>query len=426
MEEFEIFSQFLMAGNNTDSLFVRLGCDQDIGLRQIQPVNMEIVEMFSTVSPAVAFEFVDGNGDFVNHIKPSPSTTFFLDIGKDVINSTRIELKLSKTVMLNKRAGAAEQIAFKMFFAHKTWSEMTNIRYNRAWVGKKHSEVVDDILTTAGVTMTDISVTTSGEPVTIQPYWDNITMLSNIQSAARTANGGHTEFGMRINGEFIFKSTGDMIVEQRVDAIAGRLPIIRMEGQIPDETQRESEYKNNYGAPTYFAHFTGTERYMDAVRNGGGGVKAMCYDSINDTLVIRDIKYSETRTIQLSDWAAIQSIHENSGTLVNGGREYKVFDEAVNSVVDVVDSMNSFEVSIEGSPDLHIGSMVEMIIPTPITVDSIVPSNLLYSGFYLISGVQHKITFKTSRMNTTIFLMREGFDSKDLVGYIKSITGKFV
>lgn len=426
MKTFEIFSQLIWVGSSTESIFVRLSCNQDIGLKSITAESMEIVESFSIASPAVSFEFTDGNGDFVNHIKPNPSTTFYLDIGRSIIDTTRISLKCVKLVMLNKKAGSAEQIAFKMFFAHESWDTMTSIRRNRGWANTKHTDIVREIVADAGYDLTDIADGSSREEYTIQPYWDNIKMIRYLQMSNRSPNGGHTEFGMRLNGEFVFKTTGDMIVEQRTAALNRELPIIRLEGQIDDEATRKTAYDNNYGVPTYFAHFSASERYMDAVRNGGGGYKAMQYDSINDVLKVRDVKYSTSQTLQLSDWAAVQNVHETSNIMWYGGRDASVFDDALNDVVDIVDSMNTFEISMDGAVDLHIGRMIELIIPVPINIGSLIPSNLLYSGFYLVSGVQHKIRFSSGRVGTQVFLMREGFDTKNLDGYIKSLKGKFV
>lgn len=426
MVEHEIFSHVIMNNGETDSLYVALRCDQDIGIRSIKPISLEIHENFSATSPQVILEFVDGYGDFVNHLKPSPLTRFYLDVGKNALTLSRLEMRCVSTTLSNTKAGSTEQVSFRMAFAFHEWDKLISVRYNRGWNNVRHSDVVSDIIRDIGFPSVDISPTTSVDESVVQPYWDNTTMLSYLRSISSTSNGGHVEFGTTTTGEFFFKSIGDMIEEQRLDAINGKLPVIRMEGQITDEVSRAEEYQKNFGYPSYFMSLSGTERYSDAVSHGGGGFISGHYDFDTDTYRTGDVRYSETNNLQMSDWASIQKGDETSRVMHYGGRYPNTPGVVRNRVVDIVDSTNTVSISTEGSFDIHIGKMVELIIPVPPNAESIVPNSLMYSGFYLVSGVMHKIVFKKSTFNTLITLMREGFDGKDMKGYVVSRRGKFV
>lgn len=425
MADFEIFSHYTENSSDYDSLYVRLSSEIETPIAGIQLIRMELAEVFSAGSPVMTLEFTDLNGDFVNHYKPNPSTKYFLDIGRSLLKSTRAELRCSKVVMLNQRAGSAEQIAFKMFFIHHGWNELINIRRSRGWNDKKTSEIVKEIADECGFTSVDVKETTTAHEFFIQPYWSNLQTIRHLRKKARTEAGGYVEFGVKLTGDFFFKSVGDMIEENKQKAKSKKLTTFKMQGQFLEDYEREPAYEENNDAPTYFAHFTGEENYVDSVVNGAGGVKSMYFDTYSGKYMENVITFSKTETPQMSDWSSVQSSDESSELRMYGGRDSDILVEAENRVVDSVDSVARLEIVMEGTPAVHITEMVEVIIPMP-NINSILPQSIMYSGFYLVCGVRHVINFRTSTMNTTISLMREGFDGKELDGYAKSKVGKFI
>jgi len=426
MAEVAIFTEFVNSRSETDSLFVSMSTETELSVLNVKAIRLEIAEVFSSGSPIVSFEFIDGNGDFVNHLKPNPSTKYYLDIGRSALEATRIELRCSKIVMVNGKTGSAEQVSFKMFFVHHGWNNLINKRVSRGWKDKKTSEIVTEILEECEYK--EIEVSESVEPLEtfIQPYWSNLQTIRYLRKKTDTENGGHVEFGCTIDGKFFFKSVGDLIEEQKEAAKSRDIPIFKMEGQISEEVDRLEAYKKNKNTPTYLAHFTGEESYLEAILAGAGGVTAMYYDSEEGQFIREPIKYSDIETVQLSDWTSVQEEHELATLPQRGGREQDIILESKNKVTDIINSMSRLEIISEGCPNLHIGTMVEVIIPTPVSIMSIQPQNILYSGFYLVSGVKHVITFKNSTLTSAVSLMREGFDGKDLEGYVKSTKGKFL
>lgn len=425
MAEAEIFSHYVDNHNEYESLYVRLSSEVESPIAGLQLIRMELAESFSAGSPFMSLEFTDLNGDFVNHYKPNPATKYFLDIGRGLLNSTRVELRCSKVVMLNKRPGSSEHIAFKMFFIHHGWNELINIRRSRGWYDKKHSEIVEEIARECFFNKVDVSETSTRTEFYIQPYWSNLQTIKHLRQKSRTENGGHIEFGVKLNGDFFFKSVGDMIAEQKEKAKSKKLTTFKMQGQYLEDFNMKREYDRNNKVPTYFAHFTGEEDYVSAVVGGAGGVKAMYFDNTTGKYVEDSISFSQTDTPQLSDWSAIQSVHEGAEMRMYGGRDSDVVVKAENKVIDTVDSISRLEILIEGSTNVHIGEMVEIIIPMP-NIGSILPQSIIYSGFYIVAGVKHTIDLRKSTASTTISLMRDGFDGKDLDGYAKSKQGKFV
>lgn len=423
MAETILFSQYIGNAGETDSMYISLSSDIDVSLSGITPIRIEMSEVFNSASPMMSFEFTDANGDLVNHIKIPPNAVFYFDIGYSPLNATRVELRCSKTVLLNQRPGSSEQIAFKMFFVLSNWHEFVSKKKNRAWKDTSHADIARDLL--ASFSSVEISQTSTKPEFFVQPYWSDFDALRYIRNKSFTSNGGHMEFGAKLNGTFLFKSTGDMIAEQKEQAVSGNIPVFRLEGQISDTEIRKQAYERNE-APTYFMHYTAEEEYLGAVGEGAGGVSAMFFDTVTDRYVKTDLTYSDTASPQMSDWASVMQADEGTSVRVYGGRYSDVIEESSNMLVDLVDSVNRFEITTERALGIHIGRMVEVIIPTPPNAGSIVPQNIFYSGFYLVCGVHHVVNFSRSTVTSTISLMREGRDGKQLEGYSRSIVGKFL
>lgn len=426
MAETAIFTQFITSNALTESLFIKLSTDTDISLSAVRSIRMEIAERLSSASPIVTYEFTDANGDFVNHIKPNPATKYYLDIGRTLEDAIRIELRCSKILLVNKKAGSTEQVAFKMFFVHHGWSALMNQRKSRGWKEMKVSEIVEEIAKECEYKEVEVGETITEVETFIQPYWTNLQTIQHLRMKAESENGGFTEFGCTIDGKFFFKSTGDLIEEQKAKAVSKEIPIFKLEGQILDPFEREKAYEENQGVPTYMAHITGAESYVEAVIGGGGGVVAMFYDSEADEFKKEPMKLSELEAPQLTDWSSLQEDDEVTELPILGGRDSDVTVYARNLVSDINNSVNTLEIVTEGAHQLHIGQMVEVIIPVPISIGSNVPQNIMYSGFYLVSAVRHVVNFQSSTITSNISLMRDGYDGKDLKGYVKTAKGKFI
>lgn len=426
-KEYEIFSQYLANRNREEeNLFVRLSSTEDLGIRRIRPISLYADESFSQGSPTVSIEFIDGNGDFVNHVKPNPDSVFYLDFGKNLEDSVRYSLKISKIVLGNSQIGNSDKYSFKIFFVHSAWNVFINERRNRSWINKAHSDVVRDLVAGAGFKELDIPTSASRFETYIQPYWSNLQTVKHLARKAFSSNGGHMEFGCSLTGKFIFKSTGDMIESQKSAARKKQLTTFRMEGQSFKETEVNEGSDKNKNNPRYIAFLTGEQDYVAAVTNGAGGAYAMYFDTTTGIYNRVSVKFSNLTSPQLADWAAVQENHETTGFPIYGGRASNSVNEAANRVNDVIDNMCALNIITEGAPNMQIGQMVEVLIPIPADVGSSYPYNVYYSGFYLVSAVRHSIDFEKSIPNTAITLMREGFDGKRLGGYIKSAKGKFI
>lgn len=425
MKEHIIFSKFVGGLGEENSLFIQLSSESDVAISGIAPISLELAETFSSTSPVVVFEFIDGNGDFFNILKPTPDIKYFFMYGTSMLNSSRVELRCTKMVSVNTRAGSSNAIAYKMFFSIYGWNDLVNTSWNRSWPETtRHSDVVKQLVREAGLDVSMVKDTlTTG--LVIQPHWNNVKLLRNIVRSCETANPGKIEYGCRLDGKFIFKSVGDIIEDNTSKVLSKKLPVISLDGQLADQYKQFDESKKN-GAPTNFYYIESNEDYMEGILGGGGGGVSYWYDSINDVFVKKEFDVSSSNNKQLTDWSAVCKVDERRSARIYGGRSSSVESELRNTVLDNSDAINKISIHTEKAFGVHIGDMIELIIPVPPDIGSNVPHNVFYSGFYIVCAVSMTVDFNKSAVSTVIKLMRDGYDGKEMKGMVRSKAGKFV
>lgn len=427
-DEVVIFERYIGQNEDHDGVFIRLSSESDTAMAEVLPKTIYIAEAFSYGSPIVTITFDDGAGVYNNLLKLNPDTIYWLTVsdGDIVKNSQRLPLKVSKLESKNMVAGKSELIAFKISFIHYGWDQFVNRRKNRGWSDTPYHEIVQEILGESGYDTIDVTPSRGVPEFVIQPYWTNNVFLKWIQERAISEDyDDHFEFGCRIDNKFFFKSISDLIMESSERAKNEEIPVLKLQGYNPRPDERLKEKEENYKVATYFTDYTATEYYMDSVINGAGGINAMFYDFTTGSFVQSDVTPSNVGSVQLSDWGAIQKSNEGTGVRLFGGRDVDTIYEAMSKLSSVSLSTNQFSITTEGSLDIHIGDMLELIIPTP--ENMIPPFSVMYSGFYLVAGVTHIIALEPSdKIITRVDLARQGFDGKELIGYVKSREGKFI
>lgn len=422
MKEYEIFSQYIGNDSELDSLFMKLSSNMDISVASIKPIAMSMTERLDMGSPSIVFDFVDGNGDLANHNLPQSGAIFYLDIGRTIITTKRLELRLSKMMSVNS-TGGSERLTYRMFFVHVGWDKYIGETRNRAWGDINPSQAIEAIANECGWGKTLIAQADANVHV-IQPNWTNTEMVKWISNNC-TTDGGRPRYAGRIDGTFLFKSIQSMIKEQSSLAMSGDIPVLRMEGQ-DTSGQREVENSKNKEIPRYFTNYTINESHAETRLAGGGGIKSYTYDSHTDTFMIDTWGIEDIEGQQMSDWTSSSTELVKSNTFMYNGRGHENKQQAMSKISGAVDDAVSLDISTEGSLDMRTGMMLEIIIPIPLSAGSTEPYNIMYSGFWMIAGVQHVVNFSKSTISTSTNLIRSGHDSKQLSGNTKTQSGKFV
>lgn len=420
-----VFERSVGQEDSRESLYVKLECEDENGLSDVLPQSLFVAEAFSYASPIITVTFKDQYGVYVNLLKIDPETEFTLFVGETKERANSIPLKLSRIDLNNNVSGKSENISFKISFVHTGWDKLINRRYCRAWKDIKFSEIIEEIAGECGFGEIDVKESRFEYEEIVQPHWPNNIFIKWIQENAIPENfDDHYEFGTKIDNSFFFKSISDIVEENIPKAESGGLPLIKLHGYENDPEQRTSDKSSNEEVPPQFMSFNGTEYYIDSVVTAGS-VRSMHYDFEKGELVDTPTYTKDMDSFQMSDWSSIKQTHEETQKVVYHGRNKYGEELSKLRMSHVQISTNQFTITTEGSIDLHIGDMVEVIVPTP--TNMIPPFSLLYSGFYLVGSITHNISLEPSPMIVSkIELTRQGFDDRDLKGYTETALGKFV
>jgi hypothetical protein len=408
-----------------ESFFVQLSADVDSPLASVQPIAMTITEAFSFATPIVSVTFNDGNGIYFNSIKMDTEQEYFLDMGGSKFTATRLPIRIAKVELKNIVAGKSTQVTFKVTFVHKGWNELLNIRHNRGFSKQTYSDIVKSIMSECNYT--SIKTTPSkGQHSVIQPYWTNNVFLKWVQSRATPLKSDdHFEFSCNINGDFFFSSMTDIVTSKKQDIIDKKIPILNLGSYDPNSQERKRDLKENFNIPNHFSDFMFNEHYMDTVINGGGGTVALNYDYNSGSFINKELKMSSSTAVQLSDVTSMKVNHEKTKYRVYAGSDDAVAI-ATSTLSSVALSMNEFRITTDGTINAHVGQVVELIIRTERDMYKS-PYSMIHNGFFVIASVTHQVSMAEGNdFITIITLARSGINGKDLKGYVKTKSGKFI
>lgn len=420
-----IFTKEIRGEEDNDGIFVMLeSTEQDTLMIGIQPSMVKISQKFSVASILVVLTLTDRNGVYSNIVKLDPDETFWLTFGVSVKESIRIPIKIANIDYTSTATGAAEDIQFNINFVHASWLDMLAKRRNRSWVNSTIADIVSEMFEESGFTKTDISESPTIYKSTIQPYWSNAHMMRWLQSNCIAApHDDHFEFGCRLDGTALFTSTSDIIEKNLPKIKDGKIPTLFLGSPLRDEAAREKETAENVGIPTTLLNYGSTQPYMTSVMKGAGGAKSMHWDFATGEYKTADAKLSGMNYLQLSDWSDLKTDHEVVGLRVYGGSNIDNLNRAKSRVSRA--SLETIEMTVKTviAPHLHIGDLVELLIPlNPENFKQ--PFSIINSGFYMITSAEHTINISTGTAETILALSRRGVDDKTLKGYVSSTSGK--
>lgn len=413
------------------TFFVRLECDKENEVSLCTPQSIQIINHFGLSSPVIKVDFDDSRGDLFNHMKVNTGATFTLSFGRSLNDSFSIDLKIAKVDFHNITQGRSHDISFTIHFLVDNWFDAIAVKRNRGWSEIPYSEIVKEIAEESGYVVEDEYITeTDGEPKsTVQPNWSNWKMLQYLREKAKPIeDSGHFEIGVSLNGDFKFMTTDAMIDYWKNEISDGSIPTLRLQGGDQSLKAQERDIINNGDIPTYFIAFRGMENYADGIKRGASGYTANWYDWNVGEYKTESSTFDQDPVKQLSEFSSIRETSVTDSTTYFGGRDEFVEQYAKNCMLENAHSMMSFDIATHGTGFIDIFDIVELIIPNS-NLGSTVPINEMYSGFYLVAGVNHFISFgDITEFNSTITLTRHGVDYFDYQGFddlIESSGGKF-
>lgn len=428
-DEITIFSRIISRDEYNDDYLIALTSEADTQLSAVSVISVDIKNVISTGTPIISIKFVDAHGDLVNINRLNTDAEYYLYFGTSKVDASRLPLKISRIDFANNDSGRSDVYGFTVFFVMSNWDSLIQDVHSRGWRNTKYSDVVAEIASECGFSEIDVSTSKEVRSSVVQPHWSNLSLLRDIRKKAiPNDTTGHYEFGVNLDNSFFFLSTEEL-VNRSISRYGGdgEVPLLKLHGSPENQSEREELKKSNDGIPANFVQFFSSERFMDSVLQGAGGVESQYYDFESRRFVRTKNTFSESDEKTLSEWAYVHPSNEKSSLKYYGGRNSQVAIEAQTRVSDVMMSTNMFQISSHGSVDFEIGGVIELIIPTPPDKNK-AQYNEMYSGFYWVVEVEHMFNLKDGKGTfvSLLTLARNGMNGKDLEGYVASSGGRII
>ena len=384
-----------------EKYYIKLESEYDSKVSAAQITSISVIENFSHGTPFLLLKFIDGMGDLINHTHMSPSAEYDLYLGVDQKSAKKSSFSISNIGYENMANGRPEYVAMDLTFITAMWPKLIKDTHSRSWSEKKYSDVVKELATEIGFISSDIEDTDKTFNI-IQPDWTNLQLLRWLSKHSYSINGmGGYDFGVKIDGTFVFKT---------LDSFFNQKPI------------KELYLSNPTDKSDFFTTFDIKQRYMDLINQGAGGYDYMFFDYDKKEFIKGSRKISDSKQRQLSDWSYIATEHSEAKRRFFGGCDINTPNLAENRILDVSNSIQSLDISISGDINIHIGDIVNLIIPPSQYSKTIVNEN--YSGYWMVGKVNHNISVNDASFVSYLTLIRSGYDGKKLKGFEKTKTGK--
>lgn len=381
--------------------------ETEVFVSRVHSINL--IESLGSLSPVLVIRFQDQFGSIVTTSTLYPDGVYTLNIGRNLDEAIPIDFTISKNRFQNLQRGYMDDIGCSLFFISKRWVELFNTKYVKGWEEVKYSDVVNEIAGEIGFSEIDVE-STDGKYNVIQPYWTNQRMIEWLSIHSKSQSQGVHGFEYSVNFEdvFFFKSYNELMSKEP------KKEIVLGPSFLPERSEDTVQATD----------LTIEQNYAEVMKEGGSGYSYSYFDWYNKEYIEEDLKVSETNQSQLSDWYYIAESHENKGNFKHLFRDLDAEARIENRLSHLSNSIQYLHIRIEGDIELHVGDIVNVIIP-PSSYHEF-PINEFYSGYYLISEVEHQITFvnKENKFDTILKLSRQGVDDTDLSGFVKSNMGK--
>lgn len=425
MTDFVIFERFGDQVTSTDSLFIRLACDRDTRLQYFNVKNITMGESLGLMIPTIIIDVDDGSGDLINHVRLDTDAVYTLFYGRDMETANDMNFRIVDIKATNGIAGRSTNNQFKITMAHEEWQENYAALRNRAWTDAYISDIVREVIRDTTYDRAFIEDSFDISKNVIQSHSSNSQFMKSLANRGKPASrDGHYEFALTFENTFFFLSTKELIERGKEDKRGNKMPILRLGGH-PPERMRDRAYADNNNVPIGFLGFSVDEHYMNSLSNGATEVEYGYFDWDDREYVSDEKRLSDLNVSQLSEWSLIRTTSEYPSKKMFGGRSKETESNAINSLSRTALNIMDIGIDIEGNLEIHSGDILEVVIPTG--DDSQIPYSELYSGFYMVRSIQHKIIME-SRMDFTssLVLTRHGVDGFELSDYEKSSRGRVV
>ncbi len=390
-----------------EQFYISLETESETEVLKSNVESINLIETLGSLSPIMVLRFQDFMGDIVTTTTVYPDGVYNLNIGKTMEDLEQFSFSVSKNKFQNLNRSYLESIGCALYFISDKWPLLFKNKFNRGWKQQKISYIVNQIVSEIGFEGIDIEAT-EGKFNHIQPNWTNLQFIDWLSKQAFSTNGvAGYEYGATLNNNFFFKSFNELLNQEPKKEI--------ILGQLFDEKSQEFSQATDLAIE---------QNYAEIMREGGGGYRYQYFDWFNKENISESLRISETSQRQLSDWYYIAESHEDAANFKMLSRDLNASRAIEHRITHLTTSIQKVEVKIEGDITIHIGDVVNLVIPSARFKTD--PFNEFYSGYYLVSEVEHRLESlnKERKFDTVLKLTRQGVDNTDLQGFVESGKGK--
>lgn len=385
---------------------IKLTADIEKSIDIVNFSTITIEEHAGLASTVLTVNMIDGIGNFLGQLNINHNTDFNLIFGKDDINVNTIKYRLASQQLENGHAGKSMSILTSLSFISNNWSDFILTNKSNSWINKKYSDIVIELIEKNSL-IPDVEPT-KGSFTVIQPYWSDFKLLQWIvMHAVNNKENGDYFFGTTLDNKFIFRSMDDIFSNRPICTFV-----------LSDVDKKDDDDDKQY-----FRAFLVKNDYAKNSKSSISGIDSTYYDFLTGSFVTETINIDQLQQRQINDYVGIDPSHTNSHNQMYGGLDVNSSLMHKNEMLFNMNRMLRMTISIDGNFDMHIGSLVNIVIPANLAhIETVFEE--YYSGYWCIEHISHIFNLKEGVVITNLTLIRSGINSSQNQSYSKTTRGK--
>lgn len=369
----------------------------------IDILSITLLESLRSGSPHLLLKLGDMNGNLFKDQVILPSYTFIFRIGKTKEDAIESRYQFSNMELIPTATNSRDSLVLNVTLITDHWDDLFKKKLSRSWASKKISDVVADVAEGLGFRTIDIEPT-FGIDNYIQPYWSNSDFMVWLSRRAVNARGiAGYQYAHLYDNSFLFKS---------------------YDGLYAVPPKKKLVYSPLADRDDGFMTFNVKNEYLGNVMYGATGVEYGYFDFSKKQYISSYSDVTRAHERQLSDWYFIDEKQLSPSIFLDGGRDVKTDDVAEGRVLVQANTIHTADLVCHGDPTLHIGDVVDILLPNLNRTDKQLSVNEFYSGYWLIWKIQHIIDTKSGLFSSKLFISRSGLNGVEIDGLVRTETGK--
>lgn len=397
-----------------DSYYIKLDVEdllsENVGGKKLSQFNVSsivLTESMMSLTPSMNVKFVDHHGTLMTSNPITPKDKFTLYYGKTEEDSLSCTFRYSSINIEPLSGMKQEEYLFSADMVLPEWKDMFISTYSRSWSDIKCSEVIENITESFGYSYRYIEPTINTQNM-IQPDWTNKNFIKWLSKNSENESGiGGYVYYATLENEFYFRTIEDIITNSE-----------------PRKIEHQLKTADQLG----FNYSKFTNNYMNQSDTGLLGTSATHFDYSKKEFITKEISISDIKQVQMAESTMVHEDDSSPSYNYYGGRDIRTNKVVENDMTSSLNSMVQSEIIVQGRNDIHVGDVIELVIPVSREMQKLSNSviNQMYSGYWIVWKVSNIFDIKNEKYITKIFMMSDGVNNMDSPEFIETSKGKHI